>query len=640
MALATASVMIGYGAEEGDLSALRSWLERFQACRSRAGDIADRSLHSVLLLGVICAADFADEEPALVADAEAAVSELSARIVDATAWISPDLQMTAAVRLLEHVNAFSTCARARQIALMTEAAARDELHSPLMRGRWWLANAKLSRREGDAARMAACLAQVEQLVRDSGLRRLDFALRRFRIEAALFTAPDSAAAQLADAERLAAGLSLSEMAFFSLLATQVLTLQRRWTEAIARGEAALDLARQAGLRGAHARVFEMRLAFALAGGDRIADAVDRLDALDPLLFGKQRDMVRAIAGCLRHLAAGADPGALARGLRLARESGFNALLQSIPEVAARVFDDALALDTEPDFVRELITHQRLQPPAAARPTWPWPVRVWALGEFRLEIGGEPYRPPRKAQDKPLELLQILLAGVAGGRGSLDKTWISEQLWPDADPGNARKSLDMAVMRLRKVLQSDAAIEVVDGRLQLMSSLVWSDIGALRGALGELQRRTTRPSGAVPDTAGNAALLAALQAVLALYRGPLLRGEDEPPWLLGARAQLAREFCAAVAACGRADAAEQAAGLLPALERALLVEPTAEEIARLLMRAYLARGESAEALRVYQHCRQMLATTLGVAPSAQTEQLRQDVHAAAGRSAAQVAPGRA
>jgi pentatricopeptide repeat protein len=71
-----------------------------------------------------------------------------------------------------------------------------------------------------------------------------------------------------------------------------------------------------------------------------------------------------------------------------------------------------------------------------------------------------------------------------------------------------------------------------------------------------------------------------------------------------------------------------ARLVPALERALAADPTSEDLARALMRALARRGEHAEAIRVYRRLREMLSIILGMPPSRETEQLRNELYARA------------
>jgi DNA-binding SARP family transcriptional activator len=126
-------------------------------------------------------------------------------------------------------------------------------------------------------------------------------------------------------------------------------------------------------------------------------------------------------------------------------------------------------------------------------------------------------------------------------------------------------------------------------------------------------------------------------VLSLYRGPLLDGDDEAPWLLGPRRALWDAVRAAVLAAARAPAlATQDDALRAALERLQAIDPTAEDVAQARMRWHRARGELAQALAVYAALRNALGAVHGVTPGAATEQMRLQVLAAAGTGAAAAA----
>ena len=170
------------------------------------------------------------------------------------------------------------------------------------------------------------------------------------------------------------------------------------------------------------------------------------------------------------------------GLQVAARLGFVNLFDRARGVMARVCAAALANDIEPAFVRQVIELKQLKPPPLAGASWPWPVRIFTLGGFRLDIQGERYRPTHKAQDKPLELLKLLVTCQAMGRASAEKGWLAERLWPDAEAENARKSLDMTLARLRRLLGGDNFVVAYEGRLQLSPQFVWTDIQPLQHAL--------------------------------------------------------------------------------------------------------------------------------------------------------------
>lgn len=58
--------------------------------------------------------------------------------------------------------------------------------------------------------------------------------------------------------------------------------------------------------------------------------------------------------------------------------------------------------------------------------------------------------------------------------------------------------------------------------------------------------------------------------------------------------------------------------------AVALEPFRETGYQRFMRAHAAAGNRAEALRVYERCRYLLAEELGVSPSSQTEAVYRDI----------------
>ena len=59
-------------------------------------------------------------------------------------------------------------------------------------------------------------------------------------------------------------------------------------------------------------------------------------------------------------------------------------------------------------------------------------------------------------------------------------------------------------------------------------------------------------------------------------------------------------------------------------KALAADPCSERAHRALMQAYAGLGETEQALRVFERCRQMLAEELGADPSAQTRAVHMHV----------------
>lgn len=637
MLLTAASALIVFNATGERLSECETWLSRFRALRKNTPSAAPIAQRAVYLLGIVCEAVLADTNTLQWDKVRAALDEVVTLTGDATQWPSADLQIEAARTAIEFEHEVGTLERALHYVHATERLALESDASPVMRARWWFAVARLRLAAGDPQGSRAAAAVIDELVQRHDLHRLVVSGSRFHIEIALRTgALREAARLLAQLESRLANATAVDVAEVTRLGVRVLLANDRKQEALARAQGSLEAARRAGVDGAHATRFEVDFASALVANERAAEGARRLRDIVPLLApGATRAGVLGMARCLDFIASdGTDLAALTEGLAHVRAGDFHDLLRDVPRVGAALCQAALDHGIETEFVQRLIRIQGLVPPPGAGPQWPWAVRVWTLGGFRLEIDGDPYRPAHKAQDKPLDLLKLLLAAQAAGRVAPDKAWLAEQLWPDAEADNARKSLDMAVARLRRLLGNDECVEAGEGRLQLSPRHVWTDLRPLLTALAQFQAQrdaVTRGATAEP-------LRRAVNDLLAAYPGEFLSGEDEAPWAVGARAHLSRAFRAALLSGADALRGTPDPQFIQALERALLADPGAEELARALMRAHLARGDYAEAMRVYRSCRDALSSLLGVRPGAATEEIRAQVQRAAQASEAAPAVG--
>ena len=113
---------------------------------------------------------------------------------------------------------------------------------------------------------------------------------------------------------------------------------------------------------------------------------------------------------------------------------------------------------------------------------------------------------------------------------------------------------------------------------------------------------------------------------ALYRGPLLDGhglhdsafED---WI---RVEGTRLHDLAVAVHERLVGSRSGEAAIAAAQQLLVLDPAREETHRLLMRLYAAAGQRAQALRQYDHCREVLQRDLQARPDAETEQLHRRI----------------
>jgi DNA-binding SARP family transcriptional activator/TolB-like protein len=233
-------------------------------------------------------------------------------------------------------------------------------------------------------------------------------------------------------------------------------------------------------------------------------------------------------------------------------------------------------------------------------------QIRLLGTFAVERAGLPVALPARKSEALLAVL-ALRPGVPYARD-----WLSGLLWPDVPDAQGRTSLRQALGHLRKSL-AEELIEASADRIHLDPAAVWVDTA-------EFERTAAR---AAIERAGLAELC----------RGELLAGfpvlEDTfERWVTEERQRFRERAATRLEECLAALVAHRE------LERALLVgdrllaiDPTREGAHRALMKIHFERDDRPAALRQYERCREQLARELGLAPSAETERLRQSITSA-------------
>lgn len=201
---------------------------------------------------------------------------------------------------------------------------------------------------------------------------------------------------------------------------------------------------------------------------------------------------------------------LCDALAVARECGYRygPMLYCCGDMMARLAALALAHGIEPDVARDLVARNQLKAPAQADASWPWAVRVQALGRLSITRADGSAPTGRKESRRLLELAALL---AAHGDTPISLDALADALWPDADADAARNALDNSVHRLRKLLGGDDRVVLRQGALALNPQRCWTDVAELERLL------TTLDSGLSASTP----LLVA--AVHRLYRSPLLPG---------------------------------------------------------------------------------------------------------------------
>ena len=210
--------------------------------------------------------------------------------------------------------------------------------------------------------------------------------------------------------------------------------------------------------------------------------------------------------------------------------------------------------------------------------------------------------------------QALLAYLAVRPGQLHpRDKLATLLWPDTSDEQARQSLRVALVALRRALRSVGPALLISRAesLGLAALALEVDVVAFERCI----------SSGTPE---------ALTEAARLYRGDLLAGfrVTEAPfedWLTAERRRLSELAVEGLGkllqhqlAEGPASAAVQTALRLVALD------PLQEPVHRALMRLYVAQGRRGAALTQYQVCVAVLRRELGADPENETRRLYQDI----------------
>jgi len=193
--------------------------------------------------------------------------------------------------------------------------------------------------------------------------------------------------------------------------------------------------------------------------------------------------------------------------------------------------------------------------------------------------------------------------------------LADVLWPDGPPPAQGVALSAVVSKLRALLMEAAvdrhAIGAVDGCYRIeLPARTWIDTEAAHRAVHEAE-------GAL-RSGSHAAAYAPAAVAAAILRRPFLPG-GEGRWAERRRDALRQLLVRALDVLAEVHAENREPALaLRVAEQAIALEPYRESGYRRLIRLHHRAGDRAEALRVYERCRRLLAEELGTGPSPETE----------------------
>ena len=243
------------------------------------------------------------------------------------------------------------------------------------------------------------------------------------------------------------------------------------------------------------------------------------------------------------------------------------------------------------------------------------LRVFLAGRVAVEANGhaigEAGFPGRQGR--------LLFAYLVTAQGRpVPRDELAEALWENGPPATWDKALTVIASRLRALLADsglDGATALTGAfgcyRLELPEG-TWVDVVAAAGAATAAEDALA--DGDLDNARSDATLAASL------LQQPVLPGDDGE-WVEEKRRELAEIRVRALRVL--ADAClhlGETAEAVKWAEELTAVEPFRESGYRRLMEAHVVAGNRAEALRVYERCRRLLADELGTYPSPETEEL--------------------
>jgi YVTN family beta-propeller protein len=239
------------------------------------------------------------------------------------------------------------------------------------------------------------------------------------------------------------------------------------------------------------------------------------------------------------------------------------------------------------------------------------LKVFLTGRVAAEANGhvlnEAHFPGRQGR-----LLFVYL--VAARSRPVPRDELADAIWGESPPATWEKALTVIASKLRGLVAEDG-ITLTNAfgcyRLDLPEG-TWVDLFA--AASGAQDAEEALAAGELDQAR------AAAESAESLARRPFLAGEDGT-WVVQERRDLAdireRALSVLADACLRSGAAREAAKWA---EEVIALSPFREDGYRRLMEAHVVAGNRAEALRVYEQCRQLLAEELGAYPSPETDSI--------------------
>jgi DNA-binding SARP family transcriptional activator len=241
------------------------------------------------------------------------------------------------------------------------------------------------------------------------------------------------------------------------------------------------------------------------------------------------------------------------------------------------------------------------------------MRIQLCGRLRVDVGDRHVTPAlRGRQGRVLLAYLVLNRERAVSRGEMIRA-----IWPEEHPADPAAALRTQLSRLRAALGTEALAGRDAIELRLRSD-TWIDI--------EAAERAIRAAGSALSLGAWEDAWTQAHITLNIAGRPFLAG-FEAPWARETRGELRELELRAMETISRAGVGlggSELAGAERSARALIRAAPFRESGYLNLMRALIAAGNSAEALRTYDELRTLLASELGSAPGAEAQDLHREL----------------
>ena len=522
----------------------------------------------------------------------------------------PDQILTAGDVLLRYFDHGGEPERADWVIGLVNAIVDDQAVMPLSRLYWWGRVADFSGHQARYAQAAEALAKADRLACDFSGHPAALVVGNFHVFLSLLRGDIERAKEYDARVRRAAhsitgvGRAMCSLIHCLVAASSKTLTSETFTSALEFNEVSLEAFREAGMffPAINVQIARAALMAPTASSDELTVLISQIreEMCDTYMQHHETALLLIEAFAALHDGRPNDAVAFIKRALAIRPVSDLYMLRMLPQLLPTTLAFALREKIGEAEIKQWILQYGIRGGPDAPEEWPWPIKIRTLGAFALAREDRPLVFKGKLPRKPLELLKLLVcAGVEG----LPASAVADKLWPDVEADAALNNVDTNVHRLRKVLGIDAAIKSSEGRVAIDSSQCWVDAWTLMGLAANDK----------PERQGALAL--------DLYRGHFLHEEAEQPWAVAYREQLRGHVVSLVQNAGtdlQRNGETRAAAKL--YERALALDNLAEPLYRDLMHCLREQGESAEALKVYRRCKEMLSIVLAIQPSNETQVL--------------------